>query len=69
MSVLAACTLGFGVVLVLLAFMAVVMAVLTRVFPAPAAPARTDAAVESAIAQAVHSAFGGARVSRIREIR
>jgi len=73
MSVLAACTLGFSIVLVLLAFMAIIMAILTRIFPAPAAePAmittRADAAVESAIAQAVHSAFPGAKVSRIREI-
>ena len=73
MSVLAACTLGFSIVLVLLAFMAIIMAILTRIFPAPAvelaaATVRVDTAVESAIAQAVHSAFPGARVSRVREI-
>lgn len=73
MSVFAACVVSFGTVLVLLTFMAGVMAVMTRIFPAPAkapaaAAARTDAGVESAIAQAVNAAFPEARVSRIREI-
>ncbi len=73
MSVFAVCLISFGTVLILLAFMAVVMAILTRIFPVPAAApvavaTRTDVSVESAIAQAVNAAFPGARVSNIREI-
>lgn len=73
MSVFAACVVSFATVLILLAFMAGIMAVMTRIFPAPAkAPAAAvpviDAGVESAIAQAVNAAFPEARVSRIREI-
>ncbi len=73
MSVFAACTLGFGIVLLLLTFMAVVMAILTRIFPSPAlatasSPIRIDPGIESAISQAVNSAFPGAQVSHIREL-
>jgi Na+-transporting methylmalonyl-CoA/oxaloacetate decarboxylase gamma subunit len=73
MSVFAVCVIAFGTVLILLTFMAVVMKILTRIFPVPeaaqsAASAGTDAAVESAIAQAVTTAFPGAWLSRIREI-
>lgn len=73
MSVLAACTLGFGIVLILLTFMAVVMAILTRIFPSPTAATvsaaiRIDPGIESAISQAVKSAFPGAQVSHIREL-
>jgi Na+-transporting methylmalonyl-CoA/oxaloacetate decarboxylase gamma subunit len=73
MSVFAACVISFGTVLILLSFMAVVMAILTRVFPVPekapaAAAGRADVGVESAIVQAVNAAFPGARVSNIREI-
>jgi len=73
MSVFAASMIAFGTVIVLLAFMAVVMAILTRVFPVPekapvALAGSADASVESAIVQAVNAAFPGARVSKIREI-
>ena len=73
MSVFAACVISFGTVMILLSFMAVVMAALTRIFPVPgkapvAAAGRTDVGVESAIVQAVNAAFPGARVSNIREI-
>jgi len=73
MSVFAACVIAFVTVIFLLSFMAVVMAILTRIFPVPAkapvaAAGGVDIGVESAIVQAVNTVFPGARVSKIREI-
>lgn len=75
MSVFAASTLAFVVVMVLLSVMALFMAALTRIFPPPAkvtipaaAAAQAEPGVTSAISQAVNAAFPGSRVSHIREI-
>ncbi|MBU2261730.1 MAG: hypothetical protein KKF02_07375 [Proteobacteria bacterium] len=74
MSVFTACIISFGTVLILLSFMAVVMTLLTRIFPAPkevlalVETGGIDSGTELAIAQAVTLAFPGARVSRIREL-
>ncbi|MDD5099348.1 MAG: hypothetical protein PHP66_00205 [Syntrophales bacterium] len=73
MSVFAASMIAFGIVLVLLALMAIFMAILTRIFPSKgvspvAVTVRIDPSLESAISQAVNSAFPGARVSHIREL-
>lgn len=73
MSVFAASMIAFVIVLVLLATMAIFMAILTRIFPSQgvspvAATVRIDPCLESAISQAVNSAFPGARVSHIREL-
>jgi hypothetical protein len=74
MSVFTACMVAFATCLILLSVMAVVMAILTRIFPAPlkmpaSQAVASDAGVESAIAQAVTQAFPGARVSGIRELK
>jgi uncharacterized protein YjeT (DUF2065 family) len=67
--------IAFATCIILLSVMAVVMSILTRVFPAVAKAAATpvvdapDASLEVAIVQAVAQAFPGARVSGIREIK
>jgi hypothetical protein len=74
MSVFTACMVAFATVIILLSFMAVIMTILTRIFPEPrkasvaVATARIDSGVESAITQALNLAFPGACVLKIREL-
>jgi hypothetical protein len=64
-SLSAVCGVAFGVVAVVLAFLALVIHLVTLVFPAPSA--RTDAAIVAAIAAAVTARYPGARVVGIEE--
>jgi hypothetical protein len=67
MSLGAICSLAFGCVFVLLAFLAVVMNVITAAFPERAQV--IDEAVAAAISTTVASVWAGARVTRIEEER
>ena len=67
MSLLSVCSIALAAVFVLLAFLAVVMQLITVVFPERAAT--VDAALVSAISSVVASVYPGARVTRIEEER
>lgn len=64
-SLTAACITAFGVVFVVLAFLALVIHLVSLVFPARAP--RTDPAVVAAIAAAVATQQPGAQVVHIKE--
>ena len=66
-SVLNSCILSFLVVFILLAFLAVVIRLVTALFPQKAVV--TDAAVIAAIHTTVAAQVPGARVTRIEEIK
>ena len=66
-SLTAACITAFGVVFVVLAFLALVIHLISLVLPARAP--RTDPVVAAAIAAAVAAQHPGARVVRIVEER
>ena len=66
-SLTAACVTAFGVVFVVLAFLALVIHLISLVLPARAP--RTDPVVAAAIAAAVATQQPGARVVRIVEER
>jgi len=65
MSLGAICGLAFVSVFVLLAFLAVVMQLITALFPERAV--EVDAAIVAATSTAVASVYPGARVTRIEE--
>jgi len=67
MSLLSVSSIAFAAVFVLLAFLAVVMQLITMVFPERAAT--VDAVLVSAITSVVASVYPGARVTRIEEER
>ena len=59
------CGLALLVVFALLAFLALVMRLITEFFPER--EAALDSAVAAAVAAAVHSVYPGARVTKIEE--
>ena len=65
-SLSAVCGVAFGVVAVILGFLALVIRLVTLVLPAPAARS-DDAALVAAIATAVSARYPGARVTGIQE--
>ena len=65
LSLSAACYTAFAAVMVVLAFLAVVIHLVSLVFPAR--PADADAAVVAAITTAVAARHPGAQVTRIEE--
>jgi putative flippase GtrA len=64
-SLLSACTIAMVAVFVLLGFLAVLIELITRLFPDRQLP--VDPAVAAAISSAVATIFPGAHVTRIEE--
>ena len=67
-SLLVICLAAFVAVMVLLTLLAVLFALLTRLFPVPVKE-ETDTGVVAAIHSAVAAAYPGTRITAIEEVR
>ena len=65
LNLITICSIAFGAVFVLLTFLAVVMQLITVVFPAPRVI--VDQTVVAVVSTAVASMYPGARVTKIEE--
>jgi len=66
-NLLVICLNAFIAVLILLSTLGLGMQLLTRLFPVPVS--RSDSALTAAISSAVTSAFPGARLTHVEEIK